>query len=99
MPANYIVRRTRAALAILEHAERVGLPLPFDVDFTDYRDSISMIFHTLADLTDWALWLESPITEKAVGDNTHHVVEGTALDGVVRLTVVAPADVTAGADR
>lgn len=80
-----VVGRARAALLILEHAERLGLPMPFSVDSTDYSPRLGMLFHSVADLAQWALWLEVPVGEEIHGDHIHHVALADALDEPVRL--------------
>lgn len=79
-----VVGRTRAALLILEHAERIGLPIPFDVNVSLTLEPVAFLFRSLADLAQWALWVESPIVEESWAN----VAVGTALDQPVRLVHV-----------
>lgn len=87
--ANPVTSSTRAALLILEHAERTGLPLPFNVQTTDWTGSVSFLFASLASLTEWAQWLDAPIGELDARDSVHHIVTGVALDQHIRCTYVA----------
>lgn len=80
-----VVGRTRAALLILEHAQRIGLPMPFSIEATDHYPRVSMLFRSVADLAEWALWLEVPVGEEQGTEFVHHVALGTALDQPVRL--------------
>ena len=63
-----VVGRARAALLVLEHAERTGLPMPFDVSVQDYSPAIGMLFRSVADLAEWALWLETQVVERRAAD-------------------------------
>lgn len=83
-----LLGRTRAALLILEHAERLDLPMPWSVEATDYQQRISLMFRSVAELAEWALWLEVPISEETYGQHVHHVALGEALDQPVRLVRV-----------
>ena len=83
-----VIGRARAALLILEHAERLGLPMPFALDITDHTDRLGLMFRSVADVAEWALWLDVPVTEEIYPDNVHHVAVGDALDQPVRLVRV-----------
>ena len=60
-----VMSRTRAALLILEHAERIGLPLPFTHTVADYLSPenapVTFGFDRLDQVADWALWMETTI--------------------------------------
>jgi hypothetical protein len=84
---------TRAALLILEHAERTGLPLPHGVQVAEYLGSvygasIDFMFASLADLTDWAQWMEVAIEETVREGCVILSATGDALDARVRCVVV-----------
>lgn len=83
-----VVGRARAALLILEHAERLGLPMPFSVEATDHTQRVALMFRSVADLAEWALWLEVPVGEELHGESVHHIALGDALDQPVRLVRV-----------
>lgn len=84
-----VVGRARAALLVLEHAERTGLPMPFDVTVHDHNPAVSMLFRSVADLAQWALWIETQVVEHRAADGTiHHIATGHALDQAVRLVRV-----------
>ena len=73
------LQHTRAILLIQEHAERIGLPLPHIVTLDDYDVRIHV--KTLADLTDWAKWMETTVTSEHYGaDSVHYCCKGLALD-------------------
>lgn len=88
--ASPVVSTTRAALLILEHAERVDLPLPFNVQTTDHRDRVDLLFSSLAAVTEWSKWIDSPIGETTTAHgNVHHDCIGRALDHPIRCTYIA----------
>lgn len=82
-----VIGRARAALLILEHAERLGLPMPFHVNLSDYSEP-SMLFGSLGDLAQWALWIGATVSEEPYQDQVHHTADGNALDQPVRLVRV-----------
>lgn len=63
--ADAVIRNTRAALIVLDHAERVGLPLPMSV-MTEGVDCIptTFVFTNLEDLAEWSRWTEKPIASR-----------------------------------
>jgi hypothetical protein len=74
-----VTSTTRAAKLILEHADRIGLPAPFTITVAD--GAVSFGFDTLADLTDWALWMETQIDEHTLpSGQVQHRAEGVALE-------------------
>lgn len=79
-----VIGRVRAVLLILEHAQRLDLPMPFHVNVTDYS-APSMLFDSLGDLAQWTLWIGATVSEQPYQDQVHHVAEGDALDQPVRL--------------
>lgn len=86
-----VTNRTHAAYLVIEHAELTGLPLPFSVRAADFDDRIDLQFASLAQLTEWAKWLDAPIGEHRVGDDIHHEILGSALDQPIRCNYVATA--------
>lgn len=93
--ANAVTSSTRAALLILEHAERTGLPMPWSVHTNDADQPVRLMFDSLPDLTEWALWLGQPIGEHTTDTHVHHGVQGDALDHPVRCHYLAPLPATA----
>lgn len=86
----------RAALLIVEHAERIGLPAPCTINVGAYSTSFSV--DTLEELTDWAAWLEEPIKDSvSAAGNAHYNVDGLALDHPINVHLVVLA--TKGASR
>lgn len=85
--APTILSRSRAVQLILEHAERLDLPMPFDVTVTDHSDP-SLMFRSLGDLAQWALWIGAIVIEQPHGDRVHHVATGHALEQPIRLVRV-----------
>jgi hypothetical protein len=83
-----VIGRARAALLILEHAQRLGLPMPFSVETTDHTLRITLMFRSVADLAQWALWLEVPVGEEQHPEFVHHIALADALDQPVRLVRV-----------
>lgn len=83
-----VIGRARASLLVLEHADRLGLPMPFSVEPTDYGPRVTLMFRSVADLAEWASWLEVPVGEELHGEHVHHVALGDALDQPVRLVRV-----------
>lgn len=89
MPTNRpIVNRARAATLLLEHAERIDLPLPYSIEATDYTSELRLMLRNLADLTTWALAIETPIEEQVIGQKVHHTVDGRLLDQRIHLAVI-----------
>lgn len=83
------LRKARALAAILEHAEKAGLPAPHVVGY-DRHAPISLGFETLEHLTEWSRWMESPITEKQLskGEGVIYRAAGTALEEPIGTWVV-----------
>lgn len=88
--ASTVTSNTRAALLILEHAERTGLPLPYDVQTHDASPKVYLQFGSLAAVTEWAAWLDQPIGEYVTDTHVHHSVQGIALEQPIRCVYLAP---------
>jgi len=76
---NTVTSNARAAVRILEHAERIGLPMPFVIGANEY--DLSFQFEHFSELVDWAAWMEVEIASEW-SDKTqhhHHRAESTAL--------------------
>ena len=78
--SNSTARNANTVSQILAHAERCGLPTP--VQITIYSGGLPTLFEfeRLADLADWAAWLETTITDFLGQAATYHVAVGDALD-------------------
>lgn len=79
------VQKARAVLLVLEHAEQIGLPLPFTHTVAEYSDPdtapVSFGFDRLDQVTDWVLWMESTITTvTTLSGQIVHKARGNALD-------------------
>lgn len=88
-----VTRDTRAAFLVLEHAERIGLPMPDSVLVADYLGAIygatiDLAFPTLADLTDWARWMEVTVEETPGAGCVLFSATGDALGAQVRCVAV-----------
>lgn len=78
---------TRAAVLIMEHAERIGLPEPQTVYTSPYWTSFGV--DNLEALTDWANWMEAPIRDYVDdGGNAHYNVDGLALEHTLNVYLV-----------
>ena len=86
---NEVLRKTKAAAKIVEHAEHTGLPIPYSVEANDLA-AISLGFDTLAALTEWALWMESPVKEQPSEFGVSHHASGTALEEPIRVWTFTP---------
>lgn len=85
---------------VLTHAAELGLPMPADVLIGAGVASVGgpavrFDMATLADLTEWALYLDECIsTEQLTPSVDHHSVEGQALELPVRLITTVAYDPT-----
>jgi hypothetical protein len=80
----------------MEHAERIGLPEPqhVTVDDTGY---IAFGFARLADLTDWALWMEATLEERTLtSGQLHRSATGDALEQRIEVWHVTLSDELTG---
>ena len=78
MATDSALLKTHAAYQILEKAKNIGLPDPNQISIHGDRP-IGIGVTNLADLTDWALWLEVPVRSSAVGRIGHNYkANGTA---------------------
>jgi hypothetical protein len=80
-----ILTDLRAALAILEHAERLALPIPWDVDVSG--DEINFAFDSLAELAQWAQHMEVSVIEDTAGAYRHYNADGHLSDRKVHCWV------------
>ena len=85
-----ILRSTIGLAMVLQHAHDLALPMPFDVTAVDYSDRIKLGFHTLDDLTEWAVWLDAVIEESEGDGRTHHRAEGQALEQPIAVWCITP---------
>lgn len=83
-----VLQKTNAVRLILDHAQKVELPAPARV-VIDAKDLL-LGFSTLADLTEWAIWMEACITDRTVlhGMAVLHQAEGLALDEPITVACV-----------
>ena len=83
-----VLQKTNAVRLILDHAQTVELPAPSRV-VIDAEDLL-LGFSTLADLTEWAMWMDVCITETIVlnGMAVLHQAEGLALDEPITVACV-----------
>lgn len=87
-PPQTTVSEARAALTILEHAARIGLPLPFNATVTT-QGPPTFHFDNLAEVTDWAKWMEAQIESESFPDGSvHHRARGAALDHPIKVVTV-----------
>lgn len=71
-------RRTQRAGHLLAYAADRGLPAPFIVSVTEREASAG--FRSVAQLADWALWFEAPITDRPTGGRA--VIHEAHVDGL-----------------
>ena len=85
-----IVRKASGMADILRLAASNGLPMPCDATVDELR--ASLWFRTLADLTDWALWMDASIGDTAIsdGERVHHQAVGRVLDQHVAVWTITP---------
>lgn len=83
-----IVARAQVAANLLEAAELLGLPEPFQVSTYNYQDEITVSLHTLGDVAQWALWIEGTVEHRVSSEHhIHHEAFGV-VDGL-RVRAVA----------
>lgn len=98
-----ITDAAQALAGLLRAAEEGGLPLPFTAQAEEWaphrhpltdnaHGGTTLQVHTLADLSDWATWLDAPIDDSAEvhEDNVHCHVFGMAGPVPVRVTALVP---------
>lgn len=104
-PTPEVARTTRdeirAAAVILDYAARMDLPMPLSVhSFPTGGRGIELNLSTVADLAEWAKWLDVPIGEEEPrryghGAYVRHKAIGEAFEQPVVLTASQRIAVTA----
>lgn len=90
MTTPAIVQQAHALAAVLQHADNVGLPMPFVAAVHDYRE-VTLQLNTLDDLSEWAVWLDEPTAESEHEGHTHHIVVGQALEQAIEARAITSA--------
>jgi hypothetical protein len=77
---------------VLRHAQAIGLPMPCGMDITDQDGPVELQFDRLAEVADWAAWLEVQVEQEKhpayltdlIGPSSTHAATGKALELPVR---------------
>ncbi len=97
---NPMISGLRGALATMEAAERAGLPIPTYATISAGAfggPQLSLIPETLADLSEWADWLDVKVYVhgQALNGQDHHRVDATMFGLPISLCVIVDAAVSA----
>lgn len=82
---NQVLTEANALSLILNHARGIGLPLPHAFRYDEAHERLVLNFRAVADIRDWARWMDAPLHSESLGRQTHWCADGTALDARVRV--------------
>ena len=90
---------TKSAALVLEHAEFIGLPEPYNVEVHGADQPVWLAFESVAQVAEWASWLGVQISEREhpgpaliAGAITHEAI-GHALDLPVKCWALTTSEV------
>lgn len=83
-----ITRKAQILADVATAAEVLGLPPIAGITVPDDGDRVYLRFDRLADVAQWAQWLEAPLDELTHGAYVHHVAEGETYGLKVQLLAV-----------